>query len=589
MNLRRSSVMLLVTLTLVGYGLRVIGAHTSVLFAHDTQLVRQSLEVGQQWLGVNGPVDDNPSTYPMTLTWFLTGVYGVMFSAGLIVGAFDSASAFRDFLFVNREAIYLVAVLCLNVVSISLIPASFFAHRQLNRRHSGWLTAGFATCNLLLVHFAHQPRPHVPFASIAFLTILLLVVVANRAGGQRLLITATVMSAVTVGTLQSGLLIVVPYISALILRSCYGGRFHWQEFVSIANLGSVALFFALCTVLYPNFAGEYGGLLLNFLIRHDSAFRIGSESHYVSLGMFNVDNIPQFVSRLQTYQPLLTLLLPISAIYLVCARRKQYRTLLIAIPFPLMNLIIWSLFEGTYPRISAVLLPFMIFAAAYFLEDVVLWLACKSGFKLCRMRALVFTLLILPSALTSARLVWVSLQSDTRTLAIDWINRNISAGETFLVNFPQTSLLPTNGAISRQNRDFPGSVGGFWHWLSEQESVFDARYDIYNKMYWQRLDTNADARDEFIERSGIRYLLVRSLVSLASVEDVNSYAQVKGRLIHIVCPAHDVIVAELPDDLFYQAWVQVWQLEKPGPFVAIYDLDQPPANPPTERYCQTRS
>ncbi|MCY4061132.1 MAG: hypothetical protein OXG53_02060 [Chloroflexi bacterium] len=588
MNLRQSSVILLVTLTVVGYGLRVIGAHTSVLFAHDTQLVRQSLEVGQQWLGVEGPVDDNPSTYPMTLTMFLTGVYGIMFSAGLIVGAFDSASAFRDFLFVNREEIYLVAVLCLNLVSISLIPASFFAHRRLNSRHSGWLAAGFATFNLLLVHFGHQPRPHAPYASITFLTILLLVMLANRAGGQRLLIIATVMSAVTVGTLQSGLLIVVPYISALFLGSCNGGRFHWQEFVRMPYLGSIALFLTLCMILYPNFAGEYGGLLLNSLIRHDSAFRIGSQSHSVSLLMFNVDNIPQFVSRLQTYQPFLTLLLPISAIYFVGARRKQYRTLLVAIPFPLMNLIIWSLFEGTYPRFTAVLQPFMIFAAAYFLEDVVLWLSCKSGFKLSRMRALVFALLISPLALTSARLVWVSTQPDTRTLAIDWIHRNISAGETFLVNFPQTSLLPTNGAIYRQNRDFPGSVGGFWHWLSEEESVFHARYDIYDKMYWQRLDTNSDARDEFIQRAGIRYLLVRSLVSLASVEDMSSYAQVNGRLIHIVCPAHDAIVAELPDDLFYQAWIQVWQLEKPGPFVAIYDLDQPPENPPIERYCQTR-
>ena len=97
----------------------------------------------------------------------------------------------------------------------------------------------------------------------------------------------------------------------------------------------------------------------------------------------------------------------------------------------------------------------------------------------------------------------------------------------------------------------------------ENESLAP-RYNLYSASYWRSLDDTAEARDAFIERADIRYLLVRSVVSLKSVEDAVAYAQSRGRLVGIFCPGYDLLVAELPDDLFYEAWRQVWQLERPG-------------------------
>ena len=153
-------------LTAIAYGLRVIGAESSAIYAHDTQLVRQSLELGQRLLGnqSQNPTLQTGTKYPLTLTFLLTGVFGATFVTGQLVGAFSSVSAFRDYLFSNRETIYLLSVLALNLVSVCLIPALFYAQRS-KKAHSGWLAAGIAAFNLLLVHFGRQPRPHVPFGN----------------------------------------------------------------------------------------------------------------------------------------------------------------------------------------------------------------------------------------------------------------------------------------------------------------------------------------------------------------------------------------------------------------------------------------
>ncbi len=588
MPLRNISATVLLLLTVTAYGFRVIGARSSAIYAQDTQLVRQSLEFGQNLLGYQQQAEaGGGSKYPLTLTLYLTGIYGSTYVLGQIIGVFESVSAFRDFLFTNREAIYLIAVLAFNLISVILVPVIFFAQRSLNRSHCGWLAAGYAAFSLLLTQFGQQPRPHVPYATIAFVALLLLVLTAERIGGWRMLLAATVASALTVGALQSGILITVPFLLALAVRSFHDDRYHWSELLSASTLGSLALFAALCIAFYPGFVSEYGGVILAYISGSASAFRLGAASHYFSLAMFDLANIPQFVSRLATYQPILTLLLPVSLLYFVIALRGRLRLLLVALPFPLLNLVIWSLFEGAFPRITAVLLPFMIFSSACLAEDLILWLDARTGYKLRPVKPLAFMLLILPLAATSARLVWVSAQPDTRTLAVEWINEYISPAETLLLNFQLTTLLPTKDAIQRQKKDYPASIGTQWQWLAEQDGVPSPRFDIFNKMYWQSLEESAEARHAFIGRAGIRYLLVGSQVARAETDEMINYARDNGRLLHTICPTHDSPVAELPDDMFYQAWAQAWQLQRPGPFVAIYDLQQPPDDPKIDAYCLT--
>ena len=587
MSWRNHSLLLLILLTAVAYFMRAIGAESSVIYSHDPQLVRQSLELGETLLANprEAPAVQGVK-YPLTLTLYLTGVYGLSFVAGQLGGAFDSMSAFRDFLFVNRESMYLLAVLALNLISVCLIPAIFFAQKALNKAHTGWLAAGLAAFNLLLAQFGHQPRPHVPYATIAFCATVLLVLAARRVGGWKLLIAASVMSALTVGSLQSGILIIAPFLLAHASRLFHGGKINWSESASAQTAGSLGLFAALCLLLYPNLIGEYGSVIFDYLTGASSNFQLGAGSHSFSLAMLGTGNIPQFISRLHSYQPLLTLLLPLALACFVYAFRRHPRLLLVGLSFPLLNLIVWSQFQGTFPRITAILTPFMIFAAACLVEDALLWIHGKWGIGLRQLRALVFAFILAPLIATTLRLVWVLAQPDTRSLALTWINANIPPGENVLLNFPFITLLPTDETIDRQSADFPHLTGTHWQWLRGRQDIAAPRFDIYNKQYWYSQPASAADKLAFVHRAGIRYVLIRTQVSRPAGDEIIDFAQANGRLIRSFCPAVDVEVAQLPDDMFYHAWLQVWQVDRPGPIVALYDLQQPPDDPPADTYCR---
>ena len=231
---KRNSLLLLVALTCVAYLLRVIGTESSVIFAQDVQIVRQSMEVGQRLLNqsVYNTQFQSGFKYPLSLSYYLTGVYGLFFVAGRALGLFDSLPAFQSFLFSARETMYLLAVLALNLISVILIPAIFFAQRATNRTHVGWLAAGLVSFNLLLVHFGHQPRPHVPFATIGFCAVGLSVLAGYRVGGWPIVYAASFVAALSVGTLQSGILIVIPYALMFALRPWHQGEFHLAELIS---------------------------------------------------------------------------------------------------------------------------------------------------------------------------------------------------------------------------------------------------------------------------------------------------------------------------------------------------------------------
>ena len=588
MSVGRTSLLLIILLTVIAYGLRVIGTESSVAYLDDVQIVRQSMEIGQR---LTRTQDFDTSfqdsfKYPLTLTLYLSGVYGVFYVIGNLVGWFESVSAFQTFLFANREVIHILAVYAFNLLSVLLIPALYWSHRRLNPKHSGWLMAGLATFNLLLVHFGHQPRPHVPLATLGFCATVLQVMIANRVGGWRVALLGTILSALTVGTLQNGIVIAIPFGLAWLLRPLEDKTYRWRQLFHLLPLSNILLFVVLSGLLYPGLMQEYGGVIVGYLSGESNQFLLGGTSHDFSLAMFSLDNIPQFISRLASYQPLLTYLLPFALVYFIVAHRHAKRLLIVGLAFPCINLIIWSLFRGTFPRITAVLIPFMIFGVAYMIEDAVLWMSSRWHMPLGRLRLIVFGIIITPLALSAGRLVWVTAQQDTRTIATQWISENLPEGETLLLNAQMNELYPTNETIERQATDYPGSISTFWQWLSEQPDVEEKRYSIYSAMYWRNLPDDSELQRAFIAEENIRYIVARTLVAHPTVDSMIAFAQENGKLVQVFCPAYGVDVAELPTDLFAQAWQQIWTLESAGPYVAIYDLTLPPDEPIVEVYCE---
>jgi len=225
----------------------------------------------------------------------------------------------------------------------------------------------------------------------------------------------------------------------------------------------------------------------------------------------------------------------------------------------MLNLVIWSMFYGTFPRIMAILVPYMIFAVAYAVEDVLRIFAARRKARLGRLQLFLIGLILLPGIVSSFRLVWVTAKTDTRSLVSQWINESIAAEKAILLNFQLFDLLPTVEAVNRQGSDFPGSVGNRWRWLATQEDITERRYNIYNVIYWNKLKNDPEAREAFLAEAGIRYLVVRSVVAWPGADDMVAYAQKQGKLLHVICPAYGGQIAELPSDMFVGAWQQIWK------------------------------
>lgn len=342
------TILLLFLLTSVAYGLRVIGAGTSIAYIHDTQLVRQAMEVGQR-LATSQDFDTGfreAFKYPLTLTYYLAGLVGVFFVGGQTTGVFASLSEFQDYLFANRTMIHLIGVYGFNVISVLLIPALYLASRNSKMGHTGWLAAGLGAFNLLLIHFGQQPRPHVPLATLSFIAVFLLVLVVQRRGGWWVALAATVASALTVGTLQNGIVIALPFALAWLLRPYHAGKYQvnqlWHPMIIVNGL----LFVSLSVLLHPQLVTEYLPAIWQLLTGTATSARLGGGTHFVSASMFSFDHVPQFINNIGSYQPLLTLALPIAIPYWIYQQRHKPRLLLVAISFPLINLIVWSLFSG---------------------------------------------------------------------------------------------------------------------------------------------------------------------------------------------------------------------------------------------------
>ena len=587
--MRNVTLIAVLILTVFAYAVRVIGAESSIVYSEDPQLIRQAMEIGQS-ISSTREFDTTfreNFKYPLTLTYYLAVVYGILYGAGRILLIFQSVVEFQTFLFENLSIVYVIAIFALNLISVSLVPIIFVLQRRLKHGNSGWLAAGLAAFNLLLVHFGHQPTPHVPLATLSLCAAGLLVVVAHNRGGWGILILATALSALVVGTLQSGILMCLPFALAILARPYHRGRYKWRRLLESQTVVSLIVFVGFCILLYPDIVGEYGTVILGYLTGQASEFNLGGGSHVFRLSMFSLENVPQFVFRLSSYQPFLTAILPFAFLYFVVSLWHRKKLLLICLPFPVLNLVIWSTFYGTFPRITVILVPFMIFAIAYAIEDFVCKVAARRNVGLGRLRVVTFFLLLAPAFLSSIRLVWVTAQTDTRSLMTDWIINSIEAEQTILLNFQLHELAPTPESIERQGMDFPDSVGTRWRWLATQEGASERRYNIYNAIYWNNLKDDPGARDEFLAEAEIRYLLVRSVVAWPGADDMIAYAQTHGKLVHVICPAHGGQIAELPSDMFVGAWQQIWKLHRPGPYVAIYDLDLPPDEPFVDVYCES--
>lgn len=586
-TLKLTTLLGVAALVMVGYGLRQYGARSSINYIPDTQIIREALDVGQALAGgrtfdvnINGGLK-----YPLTLPYFLLGVYGLVFAGGFVTGNLPNLQAFTDFLFLQRETVHLLSVGALNLINVAVIPLAFVAARKLDKRHTGWLAAGLVTFDLILVQYSHQARPHAPLATFMLLAVMLLAYIAEGRGRWWATLGATVACVLAIGTLQTGMALCVPFGLVWLgrLLNAYKGKTLRAE---LRLLGvNVIVLVVLSLAVYPTLINELYGIGRS-LVAGSGSYTLGGGAHTVQNRNFNLDTMARFIPRFFGYQPVPFVLLPIALVYFIWQFRKRPRLLLAVLPIPIGSLVVWSLYFAA-SRYWGDLSVFVDLLCAYFLEEVVRRAVERWQWPQAALLAGLGVVVIGSAAVQALRLDYVTAKPDTRTQASQWLENNLPDGSVVMANFNLLEVLPNVAGLKQQKKDYPGSLGTYGQWLLKQtpQTYPPGRaFEIVDyTLYWP---DDAAQETEFVQRRHIQYVIAQaSLTPLSLDMRLMDYGASYGQPVAIFCPGQRWEANYLPTDIFNIAWQAIWKVNHPGPIVVIFKLENQPHITPVPLAC----
>jgi len=192
------------------------------------------------------------------------------------------------------------------------------------------------------------------------------------------------------------------------------------------------------------------------------------------------------------------------------------------------------------------------------------------------------TIVLVPLAVFSSRLVYVLAQSDTRTLASAWVESNVPADSVILTNGDTPDLQPGTQGLQHQSTEFPGSLGTYEQWiLTHPGSGYTL--NLVNMLMYDNVPI-----ERLIGQENVGYAMITTLSNaIAEQPPAINYLLSNARLLNTFCPGSAMEYTSLPEDIGDSAWTEIWRVNKPGPIVLVFQMSNAPLNPPTTTLCGT--
>jgi hypothetical protein len=326
-------------------------------------------------------------------------------------------------------------------LSVLLVPAAYLLGRRFLGAGGGVLAAALTGTSLLLFSFSQQGRPHAPAASLFLCSVLASMRLVRRSGTVDFAL-AGLAAAAAIGTLHTGVFVLLPLALAFALRAAPAGR-RWLDGRALIPLGLVAL---AVWLLYPFlFGGQLGD---EFGLPEVEGQRLVLAEHAIEARQFLHGGGFRVVAlSLWAYDPLLTALGAAGALGWLAsrlrgARSEHGRELLVALSFVLPYLIVIGMFQWTYERFAIPLLPYLAAAAAWGVRG----LARRFG----RGVWVAATAVVLVTGAGCAKLAWLRGQPDTLELATAWLGANTRPSEpVFLGSALELPLFRVDAELHR--------------------------------------------------------------------------------------------------------------------------------------------
>lgn len=369
-----------------------------------------------------GTGDLNPKNflYPTFYFYALFVWEGLTFVAGLAMGWWDSLAAFEREFFVDPSRLYwsgrLLSTLC-GVATIAAVAA--FATRLMNRT-AGLIAAAMMAVTPIAVMDAHYVKHDVP---VTLLIVLVHVYLARifmadgRAPRRDVWITGA-LAGLAMSTHYYAVFVVLPVAATLLTQPNVSWPDRLRDGVR-AGLAAIVIFFAASPFLLPEIGTAWVDITQNRAIVMDRVTAQGG--WFPSLGAY-------FTLAREFHVPH-PLLLAIWALAILAGGKGVPRRSVVFASFPVAFLLFIS---NTVPA-TRYLNPLLPFVAAVTGVALAQLMATSKGSLLWITRALVVAAPFVWGLRTSVPLGTFFNQTDTRTLAQQWVEDQIPPGSTVLV------------------------------------------------------------------------------------------------------------------------------------------------------------
>lgn len=307
-----------------------------------------------------------------------------------------------------------------------IVPLTFLLARTTLRPGPALVAAGLAGTSLLHVAFSQQARPHAVAAAM-FLAAVLGAIGVRRRGDLAAWAAAGAAAALSIGTLQSAVLVLPPLALAWWLRARAGGR--WLEWRALPAA-------ALAALAVPYFYPDVPGESVARLDAARSAADLGG--HLMYFEGFRGGGLRVFARTALAFDPWLCLWAAAGvALALIGLRRRRAvsDTTWIALSFALPYAAVLALYDRTYERFFTPLIPYLAWAAG--------WAAQRAADRLAPRPAVAWSvgaLLLVPPLLADLRWMQVRAGEHTTARAARWIEAHVPDADTPIVLTPLVDL-----------------------------------------------------------------------------------------------------------------------------------------------------
>jgi hypothetical protein len=336
---------------------------------------------------------------------------------------------------------YVVAIL-----SVLLVPGTWLLARRFAGPGAALCAAALAATSLLDLWFAQQARPHA--ASAAFALLAVLAATSLRRNGRPIDYVATGLAlGLAVGSLQSGIAVMLPIAAAVVLRSENAKRTSSAWIVALLACAAVFVLLFYPSLFAPT-RSTSGGVRFD---ADDQKWNVGG--HFIYWRSFKGEGVPRVWRALTGYETWIFALAIVGGVMAllrwprIANDKERARDLMVVFAYAIPYLVAISLYARTYQRFVIPLIPYLACLAGYAIARIAVLasaLRAPRDEPRASLGAIVALVLLAPQFVAAIRLVSARGEPDTAHLAADWIAKNVKpSSEKVLVQYPLELPLPS--------------------------------------------------------------------------------------------------------------------------------------------------